>query len=116
MKLPCILRFLPVSPQTPPHLPTPTRVTGYPKPKLSELEVEASLSMPPPATAGGNQEGRPKGDAESQAKPAVAEGGDAVGGLDRNALKSSGRLRTGMLARSDVEGFSVCINQITTVC
>lgn len=67
--------------------------------------------MPPPATAG-NQEGRKKGDAELQAKPALAE----EGGMDRSGLKSSGRLRTGMLARSDVEAFSVCINQITTVC
>jgi hypothetical protein len=115
-KSPCISRFLLVNAEPLPPCPTPTRTAGYPKPKLSELELEASLSLPPPATSGGKHEGRLKGDAESQAKPSLAGGGEADGGLDRSGLKSSGRLRTGMLARSDVESFTVCFKQITAVC
>jgi hypothetical protein len=112
----CILRFLLVNAELLSLCATPTRVAGYPKPKLSEAEIDSSLSLPPPATSGGKHEGGLRGDAESQMKPSLAGGGEADVGLDRSGLKSSGRLRTGLLARLDVESFTVCFKQITAVC
>ena len=94
-----------------------TPLAGYPKPKLSESELEASLQLPPSATAGGKTEARVGGEEnESPPKPLPVEGGGGGDeGFDRSGLKTSGRLRTGMLARAEVENVTVCIKQISGV-
>ena len=98
-----------------------TPLAGYPKPKLSESELEASLQQPPSATVGGKPEARVGGEEnESPPKPLPVEGGGGGGGggeegFDRSGLKTSGRLRTGMLARAEVENVAVCIKQISGV-
>jgi hypothetical protein len=95
-----------------------TPLAGYPKPKLSESELEASLQLPPSATAGGKPEARVGGEEdESLPKPLTVEGGGGGNqGFDRSGLKTSGRLRTGMLARAEVENVTLCIKQISGVC
>jgi hypothetical protein len=99
-----------------------TPFAGYPKPKLSESELEASLQLPPSGTAGGKPEARVGGENdESHPKPLPVEGGGGGGGggdkgFDRSGLKTSGRLRTGMLARAEVENVTLCIKQISSVC
>jgi hypothetical protein len=90
-------------------------LAGYPKPKLSEMELDASLQMPPPATAGGKLEARVgREENESPSKP-LAAGGGGDDGFDRSGLKTSGRLRTGILARTEVENVTLCIKQISGV-
>jgi hypothetical protein len=92
-------------------------LAGYPKPKLSEAELEASLAHSSHPADGSKPEGSSVlgGNQELQAKPSVEEGAALNGDVDRSSIRSSGRLRTGILARTDVISFTVSIKQIAAV-
>jgi hypothetical protein len=79
--------------------------------------------MPPSGTAGGKPEARVGGENDvlpPRSVPVEGGGGGGGGGgdegFDRSGLKTSGRLRTGMLARAEVENVTLCIKQISGVC